>query len=180
MDARAESLRDRGQIQRTFSGLAPRSRSQQPRSSFLELVREPINYLIPECDMDDDVADVLHELCQKIFEEQLAGWYTDKSTWPRNRSLDVFCHWSDYQHHSMLVDLCEEPLASRMRMWCASQLDGHTIYFWRITVRYEKRGLAVSEQSKQVRTVRMMRTLRKLGSESNFKRIRHEQRDFRH
>jgi hypothetical protein len=38
----------------------------------------------------------------------------------------------------------------------------------------------VSEQSKQVRTVRMMRTLPKLGSESNFKRIRHEQREFRH
>ena len=111
MDARAESLRDRCQIQRTFSGLAPRSRSQQPRSSFLELVREPIIYLIPECDTDDDVADVLHELCQKIFEEQLAGWYTDKSTWPRNRSFDVFCHWFEYQHHSMLVDLCEEPLA---------------------------------------------------------------------
>jgi hypothetical protein len=27
-----------------------------------------------------------------------------------------FCHWFEYQHHSMLVDLCEEPLASRMRM----------------------------------------------------------------
>ena len=37
----------------------------------------------------------------------------------------------------------------------------------------------MSEQSKQVRTVRIMRTLRKLGSESNFKRIRHEQREFR-
>ena len=37
----------------------------------------------------------------------------------------------------------------------------------------------MSEQSKQVRTVRMMRTLRELGSESNFKRIRHEQREFR-
>jgi hypothetical protein len=60
------------------------------------LVREPIIYLIPECDTDDDVADVLRELCQKIFEEQLAGWYTDKSTWPRNRSFDVFCHWFEY------------------------------------------------------------------------------------
>ena len=79
--------------------------------TLLELVREPTIYLIPECDTDDDVADVLHELCGEIFEEQLAGWYADTSTWPRNRSFDVFCHWFDYQHHSMLVDLCEEPLA---------------------------------------------------------------------
>jgi len=78
--------------------------------TLLDLVREPTIYLIPECDTDDDVADVLHELCEEIFEEQLAGWYADTSTW-RNQSFDVFCHWFDYQHHSMLVDLCEEPLA---------------------------------------------------------------------
>jgi hypothetical protein len=51
--------------------------------TLLDLVREPIIYLIPECDTDDDVADVLHELCEEIFEEQLAGWYADPSTWPR-------------------------------------------------------------------------------------------------
>jgi hypothetical protein len=68
--------------------------------AFLELVREPSICLIPECDTDDDVADVLHELCEEIFGEQLAGWYADISTWPRNRSFDVFCHWFDNQHHS--------------------------------------------------------------------------------
>jgi hypothetical protein len=34
--------------------------------------------------------DVLHELCAEIFEEQLAGRYTDTSTSPRNRSFDIF------------------------------------------------------------------------------------------
>jgi hypothetical protein len=75
-----------------------------------DLVREPTIYLIPECDTDKEVADVLRELCDEIFEEQLAGWYGDTSTWPRNRSYEVFCDWFDYQHHSMLVDLCDEPL----------------------------------------------------------------------
>jgi len=79
--------------------------------TLLELVREPTIYLIPECDTDDDVADVLHELCEESFEEHRAGWYSDTSTWPRNRSFDIFCHWFDYQHPSMLVDLCDEPLA---------------------------------------------------------------------
>src|SRR5215472_5128658 len=32
------------------------------------------------------------------------------STWPSERSYDVFRKWFDCQHHSMLVDLCDEPL----------------------------------------------------------------------
>jgi len=32
------------------------------------------------------------------------------STWPADRSFDVFCRWFDFQHHSMLVDLCDERL----------------------------------------------------------------------
>ena len=78
--------------------------------TLLDLVREPTIYLIPECDTNEEIAEVLSELCEDIFEEQLAGWYTDRSTWSPNRSFDVFCHWFDYQHHSMLVDLCDEPL----------------------------------------------------------------------
>ena len=54
--------------------------------SLPDLVRESTIYLIPECDTDEEADDVLHELCEEIFEEQLAGWYEDTSTWPRNRS----------------------------------------------------------------------------------------------
>jgi len=75
-----------------------------------ELVQEPTVYLVPECDTNEDVAQVLRELCEKIFVEQLAGWYADRSTWPPDRSFDVFCRWFDYRHHSMLIDLCDEPL----------------------------------------------------------------------
>ena len=78
--------------------------------TLFNLTREPTIYLIPECDTDEDVAEVLRDLCEEIFKEQLAGWYTDTSTWPRDRSFDAFCRWFDYQHHSMLVDLCDEPL----------------------------------------------------------------------
>ena len=75
-----------------------------------DLVREPTIYLIPECDTSDEVDEVLRQLCEEIFEEQLAGWYTDKSTRPCDRSLALFSQWFDYQHHSMLVDLGNEPL----------------------------------------------------------------------
>ncbi len=43
--------------------------------TFLDVGREPTIYLIPECDTDEDLADVLRELCEVILEEQLAGWY---------------------------------------------------------------------------------------------------------
>ena len=75
-----------------------------------EVGREPTIYLIPECDTPADVEDVLQDLCEEIFCEQLAGWYTDTETWPEDLSFDMFRRWFDYQHHSMLVDLCDEPL----------------------------------------------------------------------
>jgi hypothetical protein len=72
--------------------------------TLLDLLREPTIYLIPECDTDDEVAEVLTELCDEIFEEQLANWYTDRSKYPPDRTSDIFCRWFDYQDHSMLVD----------------------------------------------------------------------------
>jgi hypothetical protein len=75
-----------------------------------DLVQEPAVYLIPECDTNENVGHVLRELCKEVFIEQLVGWFTDTTAWPQDRSFDVFCRWFDYQHHSMLVDLCDEPL----------------------------------------------------------------------
>jgi hypothetical protein len=42
-----------------------------------ELVREPAIYLIPECDTNAEVDEVLRELCDEIFIEQLEGWFND-------------------------------------------------------------------------------------------------------
>jgi hypothetical protein len=87
--------------------------SADPTSRHLtlpDLLREPRIYLIPECGTDADVRDVLREVCDEIFVEQLAGWFTDETTWPTNLDFDTFCRWFDFQHHSMLIDLCGEPL----------------------------------------------------------------------
>ena len=32
------------------------------------------------------------------------------SSWPINRDFDLFKRWFEYRFHSMLVDLCEDPL----------------------------------------------------------------------
>jgi hypothetical protein len=78
--------------------------------TLFDVCREPAIYLIPECDTDEELADILRELCEEIFEEQLGGWYKDTSTWPRDRSYDAFCRFFDCQHRSMPIDLCDEPL----------------------------------------------------------------------
>ena len=87
-------------------GADPTSRSLTVQ----ELGQEPTIYLIPECDTDAELDAVLRQLCEEIFIEQLAGWFNDRATWPRDRGFDSFRKWFDFQHHSMLVDLCDEPL----------------------------------------------------------------------
>jgi hypothetical protein len=57
-------------------------------------------------------------LCEEIFVEQLAGWFNDTTTWPRDRGFDVVCRWFDYQHHSMLIDLSDEPLIHEQDYQC--------------------------------------------------------------
>jgi len=75
-----------------------------------DLTREPTIYLIPECDTEEDVREVLRKLCEEIFVAQLAGWFRAEESWPQDLGFDVFCLWFDFQHHSMLVDLADEPL----------------------------------------------------------------------
>ena len=75
-----------------------------------ELAHEPAIYLIPECEAPANVDEVLRRVCEKIFDEQLAGWYNDETTWPRDRGLLVFRQSFSLQHHSVLIDLCDDPL----------------------------------------------------------------------
>jgi hypothetical protein len=64
----------------------------------------------PRSAWQNELAAVLRELCEDIFEEQMDGWYRVPSSWPQHRSYEVFCQWFEYQYHSMLFDLCDEPL----------------------------------------------------------------------
>jgi hypothetical protein len=56
-----------------------------------EVIEDPTIYLIPECDTDDELRRILRRVCEYIFAEQLAGWYTDESVWPQDRSFEAFC-----------------------------------------------------------------------------------------
>jgi hypothetical protein len=72
---------------------------------------EPSVYLLPECDTEKDLANVLRVVYGEIFEDELWSWYTDPGCWPKDRSFAVFRRWFDWQWHSMVVDLSCDPLA---------------------------------------------------------------------
>jgi hypothetical protein len=38
------------------------------------------------------------------IQEQLDGWYTDESVWPKDRTLKVFQQWFECRLHSVVLD----------------------------------------------------------------------------
>jgi hypothetical protein len=78
--------------------------------SLEDLRREPTIYLLPEYDTEEEARGYLREYCSEIFKEQLAGWYRVASAWPVDRTFDTFIGWFEYSVHSVLVDLCDDPL----------------------------------------------------------------------
>ena len=85
------------------------------RLTLRDLTREPTIYLIPECDTERGRPRSLARNCARRF--SWSNWRVGsemKTSWPRDLGFDVFCRWFDFQHHSMLVDLCDEPLIDEL------------------------------------------------------------------
>jgi len=75
-----------------------------------DLAKEPIIYLLPECDSTEEFKDRLRGAYQAIFEVQLDLACPDESAWPAHRTLAMFRQWFEFGFHSLLLDLAEEPL----------------------------------------------------------------------
>jgi len=45
-----------------------------------------------------------------MFEEQLDGWCRVAWLWPSRRDLNAFDRWFECSFHSVVVDLCDDPL----------------------------------------------------------------------
>ena len=45
-----------------------------------------------------------------IFCNKLAGWYTDKEMWPKDRSLKIFKQWFDVEHFDPVEDVGRGPI----------------------------------------------------------------------
>ena len=67
-------------------------------------------YLIPEIWQDSDHQPVLEWCYDILFEAQLEGWWTDPAAWPQERNLKMFLDWFEVEFHSLVIDLCDEPI----------------------------------------------------------------------
>jgi hypothetical protein len=80
------------------------------RALSLEAVSEPTIYLLPDCEEEPELVAHLKNCCDTIFEDQLDGWYRDQSRWPADRDFETFCFWFKYRAHTLVFDLCDDPL----------------------------------------------------------------------
>jgi hypothetical protein len=96
----------------------------RPKDPFVEWVRnadneskhitakdireEPNIYLVNDYDMDGEKEQLIKDNYKDIFEEELNGWITDESIWPKKRDLKKFLEWFHVDFHSMVFDLSDE------------------------------------------------------------------------
>lgn len=67
-------------------------------------------YLLPVYDFEGERDDLLEHYFDLIFEDQLAGWWTDRRDWPDTRDLGLFRKWFDVEFRSCVYDLVDAPI----------------------------------------------------------------------
>ncbi len=63
-------------------------------------------YLLGEYNTQDEFVELFLDEYERIFENELNGWYRDESLWPENRTWKMFHQWFDINVASMIFDLC--------------------------------------------------------------------------
>ena len=63
-------------------------------------------YLIPSFEMDEEAWEMMEEIYPLVFENELFGWHTDESAWPKDRDFAMFRDWFSIEFHSVVEDLC--------------------------------------------------------------------------
>jgi hypothetical protein len=74
------------------------------QDSLLALTEDCTAYLVREIEDEGDRAQLLDEMWNEIFEEQLDSWHADRERWPEIRDLDVFFQWFTLEFHSVVLD----------------------------------------------------------------------------
>ncbi|HUB81319.1 MAG TPA: hypothetical protein VMB03_21110 [Bryobacteraceae bacterium] len=75
-----------------------------------DLNHEPNVYLLPEAGSDDEAVRQVGRFCPHIVEEELDGWWRERSDWPAKLDFALFDEWFEWRCHSMVLDLGKVPL----------------------------------------------------------------------
>ena len=77
----------------------------EPRAVIGNLRKDCTAYLIPDLMNEDEVLADLELNFELLFEHELEGWCIDQTTWPADRSFEMFQEWFDVEWHSVVFDL---------------------------------------------------------------------------
>jgi hypothetical protein len=71
-----------------------------------EVNEERTVYLISDEDAESKsrVERWIRKNYERLFEEELEGWYTDPDLWPKDRTFKMFKEWFEIECHTVLVD----------------------------------------------------------------------------
>jgi len=64
-------------------------------------------YMIPSYEDDEEAWEILEEVYEEVFENELYGWHTDPAAWPQERDFEMFQEWFEIEMHSVVEDLCD-------------------------------------------------------------------------
>ena len=83
----------------------------KPAHYSLESINEDNSvYLLPGYDLEDERDGLLDHYFDLIFEDQLAGWWTDRRDWPDTGDLDLFRKWFEVEFRPAVQDLVDAPI----------------------------------------------------------------------
>lgn len=72
-----------------------------------ELNGEPVVYLVPEYESDEEFFVWLEKNYKGLWNKFLMGWTSDKSVWPETRTLEAFVVWFQPVLLSLVYDLSD-------------------------------------------------------------------------
>ncbi len=71
---------------------------------------EKTAYLLPANEADHDGSQTIEQCYEGLFESELASWHQYEEDWPANRTFKMFQRWFSVEWHSVVLDLCSDPL----------------------------------------------------------------------
>lgn len=66
--------------------------------------KERTVYLISDEDAEN-IEEWIRVNYSSLFENELEGWYTDETLWPKKRDLQTFHNWCEVECHSLIFDM---------------------------------------------------------------------------
>jgi hypothetical protein len=63
--------------------------------------------LLPAFDDEEEAEHYLLEIFDELFASELMSWNENPTTWPEDRSIEMFLEWFDIDFHSLVYDVAE-------------------------------------------------------------------------